>query len=265
MKWTKESALIELNVLIQEIDKLMGERAFSAAHTSWIVKVSTFFDEVFGGDSVFFGTFTKLRWRRVGSFTVGGPEDPVGSFNPQKAVEKEHHRAYLEQLDTARGLLMASRDRLEKHSLEDVYEGKNTGPEASSLLKVMNLVEFKLRKVIRNKPEKGKEIQDAFESLLIGADITYSREADSIEYSTKKYIPDFSIPRSDLVVEIKLCNRDSREKEMIAEINDDILAYKTKYGNIIFVVYDTGLIRDMDRFMGNFEENEGVIVRVVKH
>jgi hypothetical protein len=62
-----------------------------------------------------------------------------------------------------------------------------------------------------------------------------------------------------------LCNRKDREKEIIAEINDDILAYKRKYGNLLFIVYDTGYIRDVDRFTGNFEDQDGVMVRVVKH
>lgn len=56
-----------------------------------------------------------------------------------------------------------------------------------------------------------------------------------------------------------------REKEIIAEINDDILAYKTKYPNIIFVVYDSGFIRDVDKFKEDIEEAEGVVVNVVKH
>jgi len=265
MKWTKESALIEIKELIEEINTLERERAFCAAHTRWITKVLIYLEEVFGRDSLFYKTFRLFSWQRDGTFLVGGPGDPEGSFNPQRALEREHHRAYLEQLDSSRGLLLAARDKLDKYDLRDVYEGKDTGPEASLVLKIINLVEFKLRKVVRDKPEKEKEIQDAFENLLIGADVPYSKEVDSIEYSTKKYIPDFSIARADLVVEVKLCNRDGREKEIIAEINDDILAYKTRYGNIIFLIYDLGLIRDIERFMSNFEENEGVIVRVVKH
>jgi hypothetical protein len=52
---------------------------------------------------------------------------------------------------------------------------------------------------------------------------------------------------------------------VIGEINDDILAYSTKYGNILFVVYDCGFIRDVERFSGHFEASKGVLVRVVKH
>ena len=69
----------------------------------------------------------------------------------------------------------------------------------------------------------------------------------------------------DLVTEIKLCSREGREKEIIAEINDDILAYRTKYGNLLFVVYDLGFIRDTDRCGRSLEEHETVMVRVIKH
>jgi hypothetical protein len=68
-----------------------------------------------------------------------------------------------------------------------------------------------------------------------------------------------------LAIEVKFCGREGREKEIIAEINDDILAYKTKFGNLVFAVYDCGFIRDVDRFVGNSEEAQGVVVRVVKH
>ena len=101
--------------------------------------------------------------------------------------------------------------------------------------------------------------------MLIGADIPYGRGVDSIEYSSKTYIPDFSLPKINLAVEVKLCNRDGREKEIIAEINDDILAYQTKYENLLFIIYDSGYIRDKDRFSSSFEEHGNVTIRVVKH
>lgn len=159
----------------------------------------------------------------------------------------------------------AALDDLARAGLSGVYEGKDTGPESSALIDILSVVERKLRKVLRQPPSREREVQDALENLLIGADIEYSRETDSIEYSSKTYVPDFSFPRLDLVVEIKLCATQLREKEIIAEINDDILAYRTKYGNQIFVVYDLGHIRDADRFSTQFEETKGVLVRVVKH
>lgn len=265
MSWTEQTALKELDRLIAEIDNLRGTTARSAEHVRWHQGVVSLFEEVFGRDSRSFSAFTLLTWRREGTFVFGGITDPAGSMNPQAAIDRAHHKAYLEQLETARGLLLAAKDELERKGLDDVYQGKDTGPEASLILKVINLAEHKLRKTIRSVPTREKEIQDAFENLLIGADIHYSRETDSIEYSSKTYTPDFSVARADLAMEIKLSDRKEREKEIIAEINDDILAYSTKYGNMIFVIYDTGFIRDVERFTTHFEDHEGVVVKVVKH
>ena len=106
------------------------------------------------------------------------------------------------------------------------------------------------------------------ESLFIGADLDkeYTREKENVGYSSKTYIPDFAFKRISVVVEAKLCDSAKREKEIIAEINDDIPAYKTKYGNLIFVVYDKGFIRDRDAFAGSIEQaHQHVIIRVIKH
>jgi hypothetical protein len=53
-------------------------------------------------------------------------------------------------------------------------------------------------------------------------------------------------------------------KEIIAEINDAIVAYKTKYHNLIFAVYDLGIIRDQDEFKNNFKRQGSAIVKVIK-
>ncbi len=263
--WTKASALSELDKLLAETNTLKSYARLSEEHTRWIMKTTTFLKEVFGENSDYFGNFIALSWRHNGQAIIGGPERPRESMNPQLGIDRINNEAYQRQLQTARGILSASKDELQRKDLQTVYKGKDTKPEASTLVKVLNLAEYKLRKVIRNKPGKEVEVQEAFENLLVGADVNYSRETDSIEYSTKTYRPDFTVVKADLAIDIKLCTGDNREKDIIAEINDDILAYQTKYGNVLFVVYDIGVIRDVDRFISNFEKNEGVIVKVVKH
>jgi hypothetical protein len=263
--WTKEGALSELDALIQEINKLSTQRRYSADHTRWIARSLTLLEEVFGRESRYYLTFASFTWDEGGSFIVGGLADPEGSWNPQAAIEKRNHQAYLDQLDASKGLLQAASDHLRRTDLASVYEGRDTGPESSMIVKIINMADRKLRKIVRNKPSQEREIQDAFENLLIGADVPYSRETESIEYSSKTYTPDFTIQKIDLAIEVKLCAREGREKGIIPEINDDILAYQTKFGNLLFIIYDTGFIRDIDRFSGAFEKNENVIVRVVKH
>ena len=261
-KWTKEEAMKELGRLISEIDSLHGVRFGSAAHTRWLVRTVKFLSEVFGDNSLYAMTIAQTNWGNIGGFMLVGHE----ALDPESALERRKQQQYRYQLDNTKGLLQAAVDELRRvNSIESVYQGKNTSPEASTIIKVINLAERKLRKVIRATPAKEREVQDSFETLLIGADIEYSRETDSIEYSSKTYTPDFTVPKSDLAIELKLCGKVEREKEMIAEINDDILAYKTKYGNILFIVYDCGIIRDIDRFVEHFERNENVIVKVIKH
>ncbi len=264
-KWTAASAAAELRAIVAEIGSLSHARRLSAPHMSWIMRTLRVLEQVFGRGSRYYLTFSNLKWYEQSSFIFGGWSDPEGSANPQAAIERRHQEAYVQQLDTAKGLLEAAFYDLEQAGLEGVYEGKDTGPESSAILKLLSLIETKLRKVIRNPPTKEREVQDSLEGLLISADIEYSRETDSIEYSSKTYTPDFTFHRLDLALELKFCNRQDREKEIIAEINDDILAYRTKYGNAIFVVYDTGFIRDIDRFTATFESQEGIVVRVIKH
>ncbi len=263
--WTKQSALKELEGLINETESLADDSRLSENHVRWVMKTTSFLREIFGEDSDYYQNFTSLTWRHEGQAIIGGPARPRESMNPQLGLDRINNEAYQKHLQIARGILSAAKDELGKKDIASVYKGKDTGPEASILLKVINLAEHKLRKVIREKPSKEKEVQDAFENLLVGADIPYSRETDSIEYSTKTYIPDFTITKADLAIDMKLCSGSAREKDIIAEINDDILAYQTKYGNLIFIIYDLGVIRDIDRFIDNFQKYEGVIVKVVKH
>jgi len=256
--WTKEEALSEIDDLIGDIHKVSSAGRLSAAHTRWVMRAHKFFKEVFGRNSRLYIEFSALSWSATGGFVSG-----LDDLDFQ--IERQHQRAFTEQLEVARGLLQAAHDELDSSTIDEIYEGKDTPEESSLLLKVINLAEHKLRKVIRDIPKDEKEVQDAFENLLIGADIRYSREKDSIEYSSKTYKPDFTIDQLELAIEIKLCKDEGRVKKIIPEINDDILAYQTKYRNLLFVVYDVGKIRDKETFSASFEAHDNVIVRIVKH
>jgi hypothetical protein len=253
--WTREEALETLKKLADEAERLRASEAFSTEHTLWMTQCYDTLEDIFGPASRYFLTFAEFRWHETSSFTFRYEHERVA----------KHHAAFLRDLGSAKGLLLGAINYLSKRELSDIYSAKDTGPETSLILKVLHLAEQKLRKVIRDKPEKERQIQDAFENLLIGADIPYGREVDSIEYSSKTYTPDFSLKKINLAVEIKLCNREEREKELPAEINDDILAYSTKYQNLLFIIYDLGHIRDKDKFCSSFEKHDNVTVRVVKH
>lgn len=259
--WTQRTALEELDTLIATCNQLGGGEPHSAPHTQWLIMTVKFLQEVFGAASIYHFNIVQIAWTYHGPMAVHTRE----MFTPGATEQRYNLPVYQKALQTARGILLAARDELARKGLEEVYQGKDTGPEASLILQVIKLAEVKLRKVLRKPPEKEKEVQDAFENLLIGADIPYSREKDSIEYSSKTYTPDFTIVKADLAIELKLSTAPSHEKEFIAQINDDILAYGSKYGNMFFVVYDCGHIRDVELFISSFESQSSVYVRVVKH
>ena len=45
----------------------------------------------------------------------------------------------------------------------------------------------------------------------------------------------------------------------------DILAYNTRYKNSMFIVYDMGIIRDVEQFTNPFSEHDNIFIVVVKH
>jgi len=263
LKFSQKQAITLLQQAIDEINSLKRDVARSSAHTRWLSNILSITEGIFGEGSDIYLSIGSLPWRRQGSFVV----DPLrhGTLDYNKAVANIHHEAYLQQLDTAKGLLEAGIDQINLLGIDEIYKSKNTPKESSEIVKILDLAENKLRKTIRQTPKNEKEIQDKFEDLLVAKDVKYLREQEKIVYSSKTYHPDFCFPKINTVLEIKFCDKQEREKSIISEINDDIVAYKTKYPNIIFVIYDLGYIRDIDRFKEDIEAEDSIVVRVVKH
>lgn len=134
---------------------------------------------------------------------------------------------------------------------------------------IENFIKTKLRSVIFDVPMKEKEIQNAIENLFIGKGyskaIDYDRETGKFNYSGREYIPDFIIPKFRMCIEVKLLKDASRKSKIIEEINADITAYLKEYENILFVIYDIGVIRDEIEFCRDIENNEGVNLVIIKH
>ena len=131
-----------------------------------------------------------------------------------------------------------------------------------------NFIKNKLRSAVFHIPENEKDVQNAIEALFVGKGwnkgIDYDRETGIIEFSGKKYIPDFIIPRLNTSIEVKLL-RDGRKSQIIEEINADITAYSKEYKRQIYVVYDLGVIRDEIEFRRDIENaGDGITVLVVK-
>jgi hypothetical protein len=257
----KNSAINALGNSIRNVNLLRKVDPFSSEHVRWILDTRLLLEEIFGQASMIYQNFSNLKFYFEGTFLA-----TAGFYEVEK--ERRDLQAYQSALTVADGILHAAIDQVNRKGLEGVYEGKDTPNESSEIVKILSLIENKLRKAVRDKPKDESEVTDALESLFIGADLDkeFTREKENLVYSSKTYIPDFAFKRISTVVETKLCDTPKREKEIIAEINDDILAYKTAYANLIFIVYDLSVIRDQDSFKGSIEEShQHVIVRVIKH
>jgi len=137
--------------------------------------------------------------------------------------------------------------------------------QEAPLLDIINLIEKNLRRSFRKLPQNEIEVQDHIETILNARDIKFSRDKVSFEYSSKSYKPDFIIEDLESVVEVKFSNSKKDESKIIAEINDDIVAYKTKYKILIFIIYDLGIIIDEYKFKDDITDNHNVYVKVIKH
>jgi hypothetical protein len=118
--------------------------------------------------------------------------------------------------------------------------------------------------MLRKPPENEREVQDKVEDLLNLREIPYSREGEQFQYSSKSYRPDFVLTESQTALEVKL-SKPNNVPQIIAEINDDIVAYLTRYRQALFIVYDLGKIRDETQFCRDLQAHGKVVVIVVKH
>ncbi len=251
---TEEEALEQLAAAIQETYELEKQpKSHTERHVRWIVNTSYLLYDIFGPDSGIYRNFQRL------TYTI--KREIIYPWE----IDELKHEGYLEDLEIARGCLQAAIDVIKRKGIKNVYEVGDPAKESNLIIHVLTTIQGQLRKSIRDTPNNEKLIQNSLETIFDVKEFDFHREKEHIEYSSKTYVPDFTFPSISAIVEVKLCNSEKKEKVIIGEINDDILAYSTKYSNLIFIVYDIGVIRDEDMFKGSFSKHPNVIVEVIKH
>ncbi len=230
MDWTDDSAITELEALRSATANLVDALSSDEELVRWILRTRYSLSSIFGEASDVFTSFSAIPWNAAPKGILGSAGHANEIMRPELGLDRMNRADTARRLATARGFLAAGVDIIRRLGIAEAYDGKDTGPEASEILKIVNLAERKFRQTMRREPTSEKEVQDRFEDLLLGSGITFKREVEHVEYSSKNYIPDFTVERSDLAIEIKYSARASREREMIAEINDDIIAYQQRWG-----------------------------------
>ena len=125
-------------------------------------------------------------------------------------------------------------------------------------------IETKFRTLFHAPPEYEREVQKELEKLLTVLDIPHHREQTGIPVSVKTTFPDFTVDELSLAIEVKLIQKSEHEKRIVDEIAADIHNYSSKYSNLLFVIYDIGIIRDFEKFKFNLEP-ENVCLILIKH
>jgi tetratricopeptide (TPR) repeat protein len=139
------------------------------------------------------------------------------------------------------------------------------GSESNKVYELLQSIEKNLRPSVCGKPESESEISNQLEVILRSQGYSPVREKIHVIYGTKTYIPDFVLPQLHICIEVKFCKKRGDERTIISQINDDIMAYKTAFKFVVFVVYDMGTIRDVLHWRKDFVSNPRVYVVVVKH
>jgi DpnII restriction endonuclease len=153
--------------------------------------------------------------------------------------------------------------------LESFLE-QEIGAKDDEIRALSDFFQVSLRQAVFDQPEREKHIQDVVEQLLIGRGLSrgvdYEREKGRVKVSIKETIPDFTIWRLGLAIEIKLCRDKEGSKSIIDEINADIQAYGKKYAALLFIVYDIGSIQNEVEYKQGIEAKErNIHVIIVKH
>lgn len=124
--WTKEEALDSLDKLIEKIPQLKSQSRNSTDHMRWIVNALRIVQEIFGQNSRYYQTLYCFSWKETGEMLIQ-------DWDIQGAIEDRHKLAFQNQLEQAKGLLLAAKDHLYQSKINEVYDGENTAPEASEL------------------------------------------------------------------------------------------------------------------------------------
>ena len=66
-------------------------------------------------------------------------------------------------------------------------------------------------------------------------------------------------------LEVKLLKEKNKKSKIIKEINADITAYSKAYNEIVFIIYDIGVINDIIEFKRDIESSGNIKVIVIKH
>ena len=134
---------------------------------------------------------------------------------------------------------------------------------------IAEIIEGRFRTQFTDPPEKEKYVQEQLRKFLDAQGyrkgIDYERESGRVMFAGREYVPDFVLKHSNSVIEVKFLKDKGHKSKMIEEMNTDYSAYTKEYDSIIYLIYDLGIISDVQEIKRDFEAKGNVKVIVIKH
>lgn len=101
-------------------------------------------------------------------------------------------------------------------ALTAFLESKTSAPKRQAD-SIGDLIALNLRAAFYEPPTRERDVQNTIETILRAHGLDFQREVVAIEFSTKKFVPDFTFETLDLALEVKLCDSSRKEKDIVDE------------------------------------------------
>ncbi|MBA7549591.1 hypothetical protein ES705_42081 [subsurface metagenome] len=133
---------------------------------------------------------------------------------------------------------------------------------------ILKEIEKNFRKCINRDSYRERDVQDFLESFFHAKEYDFKREKETVQFSEKRFQPDFTFNKLRLAIEVKFVDTKKKLKKVIDEMSADLVPYSKKWKFIFYIVYDKGgNINDISAFASDFNQDGEIITRciVIKH
>lgn len=177
---TNQKAITQIQ--INKIDKLLKQFKGSSEHTKWIIDTQDILLDIFGKGSLIYQNFIATSWSPSGSFVTD-------MFTYEQKLIELNKQSYLFGLERSDGILKSGISQIRRKGVKNVFQRTSSTESSNDIVKILSLIDNKLRKVIRLQPENEKEVQNKIEDLFFGANLDqeFSREKDTRIFIKKLY------------------------------------------------------------------------------
>jgi len=128
---------------------------------------------------------------------------------------------------------------------------------------IVNDILKNFRKNISEPPTCERDVQKHFRNFYDVIEYNFLKEKERVTYCGKDFVPDFTYLILNMAIEIKFVNTKEKIKKIMEEMVTDIAAYSQKWKYILFIVYDKGKIRNVDRFTREFHHDNDNKIRCI--